>query len=227
MTALPLSLEREVASTGWAIQAAAAKGATRSTMQDAIALEVAVEAGRGRFEAIGVFDGVGGMPRGAEAASAAAAGLRQALSGTSSPQAALESLQEPVRRTRGATTAVIAVLGAGGAVEVAWCGDSSAYALDPGGALQALSRPDAQGGYLTQCLGLPGMRPHAVSLTLRPGDAVLLCSDGVDGVVPPEVLRDALQGGGRDAQGLRAILAAVAAAGAPDNAAVALARRRP
>lgn len=227
MTALPPSLEREVAGSGWAIVAAAAKGSTRSTMQDAIALEVAVETGRGRVDAVGVFDGVGGMPRGAEAASAAATGLRQALAGTASAQAALESLQEPVRRTRGATTAVIAVLGPDGAVEVAWCGDSSAYALDASGALQPLSRPDAQAGYLTQCLGLPGMRPHAVSHALRPGDAVLLCSDGVDGVVSPEVVRTALQGGGRDAQKLRAILAAVAAAGAPDNAAVVLARRRP
>jgi serine/threonine protein phosphatase PrpC len=223
---LPASLEREVATPGWAIQAAAAKGATRPTMQDAIAIEPAVETGRGRVDAVGVFDGVGGMPRGAEAASAAAAGLRPAVAGAASPQAALERLQETVQRTRGATTAVVAWLGPAGAAEVAWCGDSAAYALDGRGGVQPVTRPDAEGGFITQCLGLARMRPHAATLALPVGAAVLLCSDGVDGVVGPSLLRDALQPGGPDAPRLRAILAAVAAAGAPDNAAVVLARRR-
>ncbi|MCA1819250.1 MAG: SpoIIE family protein phosphatase [Halobacteriales archaeon] len=225
--ALPARLERHLSTPAWSIHARAERG-ERPSMQDAFAVLADVPCAWQRCDAVAIFDGVGGMAHGAEAAQAAADTLLDAIRSAKSPQDIFRHLQRVVQATGGATTAVVALLPRGaGDVEVLWAGDSAAYALERDGDLQALAPPDADEGYLTQCLGLDGVRPHVVPVQVAAGSALLLCSDGVDGVVGRLPLQPVLAGAASQDRGrLDQLMAAVATAGAPDNATAVLARRK-
>lgn len=80
---------------------------------------------------------------------------------------------------------------------------------------------------LTQALGYaPVIRPDRQQYTLQPGDVLLLCSDGLSGVVLEETLRQVMLGV-VDAQAACDQLIALAnQAGGPDNITVLIARNR-
>ena len=70
--------------------------------------------------------------------------------------------------------------------------------------------------------------PEIASQTLEPGDLVLLCTDGLSGVVPPETIRGILSGEGACQQKADALIQAALQAGGPDNiTAVLVAYQRP
>jgi len=225
----PAPLLRHLATRDWTIVARAERGLVRKSMQDAVAIVPDAPCAWRRCDAVAVFDGVGGLPFGGEAAHAAAEALGAALQKSRNAMEALAYLDGQVRRTGGATTVVLVLLPREGAtVDVLWAGDSAAYALDAQGGLVPLTAPDSEGGFLVQCLGLEGVRPHETSVDLQPGQAILLCTDGVDGVIGRIPLHDLLGGqSGQDPRVLDRVFEAVAAAGAPDNAAIVLARRQP
>lgn len=229
MAGPPSSLLRHLATADWNILARAERGPVRKSMQDAVAIVPDAPCSWRRCDAVAVFDGVGGMAHGGEAAHAAAESLAAALQQAHNGMEALAYLDGQVRRTGGATTVVLVLLPRDGRpAEVLWAGDSAAYVLDPEGGLVPLTTPDSEGGYLVQCLGLEGARPHSIDVVLDPGAAILLCTDGVDGVVGRIPLHELLSGPpAQDPRVLDRVFDAIAAAGAPDNAAIVLARRRP
>ena len=59
-------------------------------------------------------------------------------------------------------------------------------------------------------------------LDVAAGDRILICSDGLSGVVPPEKLEAILAGSDDLQQACAALIAAANAAGGPDNVTVAL-----
>ncbi|MFH1059572.1 MAG: protein phosphatase 2C domain-containing protein [Pseudomonadota bacterium] len=127
---------------------------------------------------------------------------------------------------------------------LAWVGDSRCY-LWRGGSLRQLSRDHswvaqqvAQGlltpaqaahhtmrNVLTRALGaMAEVSPETLSLDLLPGDLLLLCSDGLHGVVPEAELARSLAAGKPLAQTAAGLIALARQAGAPDNVSVVLAR---
>ena len=126
-------------------------------------------------------------------------------------------------------------------------GDSRAYVLRDGG-LFLVSRDDSmvqdlvdagrltagearahpQRALLTRVMpghGAPAGAPPVMvrPVEVRPGDRWLLCTDGVSAVLDDAVVRVALAGAPDPADAVAALLDAVRAAGAPDNAAVVVA----
>lgn len=70
--------------------------------------------------------------------------------------------------------------------------------------------------------------PEIASQALEPGDLVLLCTDGLSGVVPPDELRTILMGAGTCQEKADALVQAALRAGGPDNVtAVVLAYQKP
>ncbi len=70
--------------------------------------------------------------------------------------------------------------------------------------------------------------PEIASQTLEPGDIILLCTDGLSGVVSQEELRTILAAGGTCQEKADALIAAALRAGGPDNVtAVVVAYQRP
>ena len=81
---------------------------------------------------------------------------------------------------------------------------------------------------LSRALGSQG-DTVAVDVTrvgLRDGDQLLLCTDGLTGMVSEDAIRDLLAAGGTAESACRALIDAALAAGGKDNVTVALARYR-
>jgi protein phosphatase len=137
------------------------------------------------------------------------------------------------------TTAVVALIGPDRSVWIAWVGDSRCYRLRDG-ALESLTRdhslmaewiaigvisPDAAQTHprrheLTRALGQsPDVTVDLLSTELRPGDRLLLCSDGLHGYVPDRPLKYALSHGGPE-EAARALVDAANANGGSDNVTV-------
>jgi PPM family protein phosphatase len=71
---------------------------------------------------------------------------------------------------------------------------------------------------LTMAIGVsPQLRIHAYALTPKTGTLILLCSDGLHGVVDPEVIAETLGGNGNLESKCGRLIAAAKHAGAPDN----------
>lgn len=134
------------------------------------------------------------------------------------------------------STATIALL-QGRTLTLAHVGDSRAYRLR-NGHLEQLTRdhswvaeqiragvldPDdpeaaARKNVLTQCLGIGrSLDVQTCDEKLSPGDRFLLCSDGLHGVVPDEVLRRTLSGAGDPESTARRLVALANEGGGPDN----------
>ena len=110
----------------------------------------------------------------------------------------------PERQGMGSTIVMVWIVG--NELTVTWCGDSRAYRYRPGGKLEMLSEDHSlvqdmvrqkrisyedtfshpQGNVITRCLGggsKSNAEPESRQFTLEVGDIVMLCSDGLSGVV--------------------------------------------
>jgi len=198
-----------------------------------------------------VADGMGGHASGEVASRLVAEHVRQGVAHGLGLVNALEAAHMAVldAAARGVggqgmgATAVALRLEAGD-YEISWVGDSRAYLwngrrlsqltrdhtfvqqLVDGGALtptQALSHP--QRNQVTQALGAAGLQELDVGTvlgTLRPGQALLLCSDGLTGEVPDQRIRDVLAAEGDEQTKVDRLIDLALDAGAPDNVTVVL-----
>ncbi|MCA1595942.1 MAG: protein phosphatase 2C domain-containing protein, partial [Chloroflexi bacterium] len=186
-----------------------------------------------------VADGIGGS-RAGEVASGLAAGAIPdtyfAASGT--PRARLRAAvqeanhcilegAETTPQNRGMGTTVVAAVIHGDRLVVAWVGDSRAY-LVRDRALLCLTRDHrgsnlgaigASGGGLSRWLGMAiAVDPDIREILLHPGDRILLCTDGLHGVVRED---DILRSSGSSASSWASSLVQLALKqGAPDNVTV-------
>ncbi len=116
----------------------------------------------------------------------------------------------PERAGMGSTIIISWILG--DTLTVGWLGDSRAYRFNPATGLEPVSRDHTyvqeladkgiityedtfghpQGNIVTRSLGDPEAAPvsDVASVKLCNGDIVMMCSDGLSGVVPDEPLRD-------------------------------------
>ncbi len=179
--------------------------------------------GARRLMVAAVFDGVDGMPNGGKAARAAAAALEDALA--EGMDGVLGRLDAVAQDAGGASTAVVVALDPTGADGGLACvGDSSAYVLS-GDRLRRITPRDVSGLALADHLGHGGVEGHVLPLALGKAP-LLLCTDGVDGVVGAQELEDLLRApaGIRDVA-FEMLFEQVLARGAPDNATAILVSR--
>ncbi|MEU7791909.1 PP2C family protein-serine/threonine phosphatase [Micromonospora tulbaghiae] len=191
----------------------------------------------GRPARVAVTDGIGGRPDGDVAARLGAQMLTADDGGDD-----VAHLPERFRRTdqairaRGAEigspdmacTAALLVVHHDGAAVAANAGDVRIYQIRDGylGQLTQDHRVTPDGSAVNRCLG--GTRspadPALFSTRLRPGDRLLLCSDGLHDAVSPEVMGQSLLSGDDRAVAARLVRAALAgsAEDAGDNVTVAL-----
>jgi PPM family protein phosphatase len=148
----------------------------------------------------------------------------------------------------GMGTTLVAALEIGEDLCIASVGDSRAYLMDDAGLhtitddqtwVNEVGRPlglDEESlknhpmrHVLTMAIGASApLTVNCYSVPLMPGALVLICSDGLHGVVEPQLLAEILQGG-RDGVGLeescRQLIAAAKDAGGPDNVTTVLVRK--
>ena len=160
---------------------------------------------------------------------------------------AREAASEPAWRGMGTT--LTALLVQGDSAHLAHVGDSRGYLLRGGGPLRQLThdhtvaaelvrsgqlRPELaashpERGALTQAIGLGRVVRVEVPdpLSLVVGDQVLLCSDGLTGVVDDDRIADLLTRHAQPESACLALIDAANAAGGPDNITVVLLRAGP
>ncbi|WP_327584016.1 protein phosphatase 2C domain-containing protein [Nonomuraea sp. NBC_00507] len=120
-----------------------------------------------------------------------------------------EALRHRIEREpdlAGMGTTLVAMLWSGTAAVVANIGDSRAYLLR-GGNLTQISEDHTYGNLVADAADVPNLRekiarfldgradgrsPDLIQRTLCPGDRYLLCSDGLSGLVPNEVIENIL-----------------------------------
>lgn len=136
--------------------------------------------------------------------------------------------QDPVLAGMGTT--LTAMLWSGGCAVVAHIGDSRAYLLREG-RLHQITEDHTLGKLVADLAGLARLAPVLVryldgrpdqspDLTLRkgrPGDRYLLCSDGLSGVVEPEIMRQVLVSAQNADQAVEQLIALANEGGGPDN----------
>jgi serine/threonine protein phosphatase PrpC len=136
------------------------------------------------------------------------------------------------RGLAGMGSTLVAMLWAGNHAAVANIGDSRAYLVRGGtlmlltedhvmGKLVANPAPVQIGTFLVRYLdGRPDRSPDLTVRTVLPGDRFLICSDGLSGVLEPEVICDVVASV-RDAdQAVTELISLTHEAGAPDNVTV-------
>src|SRR5690349_1480496 len=167
------------------------------------------------------------------------------------PQVLLSAVEEANRRVleasnsdpqlEGMGTTLVAVLEAGDELAIASVGDSRAYLLDEAGFrpvtedqtwVHEVGRPlglDEESlrnhpmrHVLTMAIGVGGaLSIHYYMIHLKPAALLLMCSDGLHGVVEPPVLETILRDDGAGHEQLeykcRALIEAAKEAGGPDN----------
>jgi len=174
------------------------------------------------------------------------------------PQVLLAAVEEANRRVlhaaqhdlalEGMGTTLVAALEIGEELCIASVGDSRAYLMDDAGLrpitddqtwVNEVGRPlglDEESlknhpmrHVLTMAIGASApLTVNCYAVPLVPGALVMICSDGLHGVVDPAKLEQILQGG-RDGAGLeescRQLIEAAKAAGGPDNITTVLVRK--
>jgi PPM family protein phosphatase len=145
---------------------------------------------------------------------------------------------------RGMGTTLTAALIEGRRLHVAHVGDSRAYLLRHGELAQItddhtlvqhlidegqITREEAtthpQRSIITRAIGVSrDIEVDAVSIELEPGDQILLCSDGLTGVVEDEVIAAELLRADDPDETLRRLIAAANQGGGPDNITAVLVR---
>jgi protein phosphatase len=177
------------------------------------------------------------------------------------PQILLSAVEEANRRVleasnhdpqlEGMGTTLVAALEAGDDLAIASVGDSRAYLLDDAGFravtedqtwVHEVGRPlglDEESlrthpmrHVLTMAIGVGGaLSIHYYMIHLNPSALLLMCSDGLHGVVEPSVIEEILRddGSGREAldSKCRSLVEAAKQAGAPDNVTCVLLRPSP
>jgi serine/threonine protein phosphatase PrpC len=104
---------------------------------------------------------------------------------------------------------------------VAHVGDSRCYLVRDLEAAQ-LTHDHNQHGYLTQALGIPRpITPESLVVDVEAGDRLLLCTDGLSGLVPDTAI-GALAGGGSVTDACDRLIDAALSAGGYDNVTVVL-----
>jgi protein phosphatase len=104
---------------------------------------------------------------------------------------------------------------------VAHVGDSRAY-LVRGGQASQLTQDHNRHGYLLQAIGIDGtVVPDSSGIALQEGDRLLLCTDGLSGLVDQPVIGE-LASTGSVVDAADALVAAALRAGGYDNVTVVL-----
>jgi protein phosphatase len=220
------------------------RGGVRAENQDAAAL-AALLAASGCMAV--VADGMGGHPDGLLAATLAVNAVRAQVTGAAEPARALPAAVAaandaiaahvvPDERGRSLGTTLVAAVVSGGRATVANVGDSRAYLVRGGVATQVsvdhswvaeqvragiLSAEEAlrhpRRSRITRALlGVP-VEPDLFELALRPGDVLLLCTDGLWEPLPAERMAALLGTGGALDEAVAALVDAALRAGSTDN----------
>ncbi len=201
-----------------------------------------------------VADGVGGNSHGDVASQMAVQALeRNVRQGRSLRQAVADAdrvlcdavVQQPA--LQGMATTLVACKVDGDHFEVAWVGDSRAYLLDATGIHRITQDHNVAGELLaegrispaqferhpgqhelTQAIGLMRLKeiPHSVG-EFHDGDCLLLCTDGLSGVISDEDLASLVSAESSPEMCADKLLQAALEAGAPDNIALALLKWQP
>lgn len=137
----------------------------------------------------------------------------------------------------GMGTTLVAVLDANPELLIASVGDSRAYVYDEEqltsitedqtwvhevgrklGLDETSLRTHPMRHVLTMAIGVsPELRVHSYAVKPKAGTQILLCSDGLHGVVEPDVIAQALAGNGSLESKCQKLVDAARAAGGPDN----------
>lgn len=145
---------------------------------------------------------------------------------------------------RGMGTTVTAAIARPGRVQIINAGDSRAYRLS-GGQLECLTEDHT---WVREFAAATGMSPEelahhryrhmltkavgaeesvgadTVDASFGPGDVLLLCSDGLHGVLPADAIADCLKGDSAVQEKAEALIDATLQRGAPDNVTVVVVR---
>jgi protein phosphatase len=162
-------------------------------------------------------------------------------------EALLKAFEEANRRVlraastdtklEGMGTTLVAAMDTGGEVLIASVGDSRAYILEHSKLLvitedqtwvhevgrrlgldEAALKVHPMRHVLTMAIGVsPQLRVHSYALKASPGMQLLLCSDGLHGVVPEDVIFDALSKDGPLQDKCSFLVESAKKAGGPDN----------
>ncbi|HZS15813.1 MAG TPA: protein phosphatase 2C domain-containing protein [Candidatus Dormibacteraeota bacterium] len=204
-----------------------------------------------------VADGMGGHPDGRLAAELATAAAGEALKGTEEPAAGLGRAVEaanravggraaPDERGRSLGTTLVAAVVSGGRAGVANVGDSRAYLVRGGVATQvsvdhSWVAEQVRAGILTEDEALrhprrsrvtrallgEAVEPDLFEVAMRPGDVLLLCSDGLWDSLPAQRIAALLGGEGELETLVGGLVDAALQAGSTDNVTAAALRALP
>jgi PPM family protein phosphatase len=194
-----------------------------------------------------VADGMGGHPDGRLAAELVAAASVAVLGDAADPAAALATAVQaadqaiharavPDDRGRSLGTTLVLAVVTGGRAAVANVGDSRAYLVRGGGAAQVsvdhswvaeqvragiLSEEEAlrhpRRSRVTRAVLGAGVEPDLYEVALRPGDVLLLCSDGLWDALSPARIAELLTPETPLDEAVTALVDAALAAGSTDN----------
>ncbi len=220
------------------------RGSVRKENQDAVAL-LSLEASTGC--AVLVADGMGGHPQGRLAATLAVETAGAALHRAEDPAGALPAAvaaanqailarATPDEGGRSLGTTLVALVVGGGRATVANVGDSRAYLVRGGLALQMtvdhswvaeqvraglLSAEEAlhhpRRSRITRALLGEPVEPDIFEVNLRPGDVVMLCTDGLWEPLTPRRIAELLDGEGTLQDRVAALVDEALRVGSTDN----------
>jgi PPM family protein phosphatase len=199
----------------------------RRRIEDAWVADLDVPHAGGRAAVFAVFDGLGGEPGGDVAARTASSELVPTIRAATAFPEVLPRLNSRVLTSGGFTTAVVALLEPEtGRVDLASVGDSGAFMLEDGRVRLVSERDSAPSGSITDFLGNAGLRGHRSTLQLDRGASLILCTDGVDGVIGAAALRPLLEASMVESRAaLDRVYEEITRRGAPDNATLVWVRR--
>jgi serine/threonine protein phosphatase PrpC len=213
----------------WTVEVGSSKGPARPVLEDAWCVLPNLEWRGSLFHALAVFDGVAGKPHGREAAWSAADHLSEVIQASEGFDDVLPGLNRIVKATGGATSCVVALLSVQrvGEVALASVGDSTGYALDMGGRVRRLTPRDSMGKtWLTDFLGNDQLAGHVFPLHVPADGTLMLCTDGVDGVVDMDTIESTMSmPPGAQSAAFDVLFDTLGDAGTPDNATAILAHR--
>lgn len=221
------------------------QGLVRSSNQDTVHPPQGGRSSEGLV--VAVADGMGGHVAGevasekAMAAAVAAEGAEPTDRVRAANEAVILAAVEDRRLAGMGTTLTIADLDGEGMLRIGHVGDSRAYLLRAGTMRQLTRDHSVVAEYLaagkirpedvethparsmlTRALGMqPEVEVDLYEERLAPGDRLLLCSDGLNGMVPDDTIRDLL-GDGAPEEAVWALIEAANRAGGIDNITVAV-----
>lgn len=198
-----------------------------------------------------IADGVGGNGHGDMASQLATQTVERRLRQGAAMGCAIRSANEAIEQAvvadntlSGMATTLLACQFTAGHFELAWVGDSRAYLLNGSGIVQLSNDHNVAGDLLqsgkitaaealahpgrhelTQALGQLSLEKIPKSIgELHDGDYLLLCTDGLSGVLDSSAIYDLVMQAGTLAEATENLLDQVLAKGAPDNVTVSLIR---